>query len=81
MALTKSIVNDKFEIVGAHKHLQIRAATIVAEDGVELSRSFHRRVLTPEANISGENAEIQGIANAVWTDAVKAAWAAFQAAD
>lgn len=80
MALTKSIINDKFEIVGEYKHLQIREATAVNEDGVELSRSFHRRVLTPDADISGETAEIQSIANAVWTDEVKAAWTAFQAA-
>jgi hypothetical protein len=81
MAITKSILNDQFEIVGAHKHLHIRQATIVLEDGVELSRSFHRRVLTPDATITSEDAEIQGIANAVWTDAVKAAWTAFQAED
>ena len=80
MTLTKSIINDKFEIVSEYKHLQIREATAISEDGVELSRSFHRRILTPDVDISGETAEIQGIANAVWTDEVKAAWAAHQAA-
>ena len=80
MALTKSIVDDKIEIAGEYKHLQIRTATVISEDDMELSRSFHRRVLTPDVDISGETAEIQGIANAVWTDEVKAAWAAFQAA-
>ena len=80
MALTKSIINDKFEIVGEYKHLQIREATAVNEDRGELSRSCHRRVVTPDADISGETAEIQSIANAVWTDAVKAAWIEFKAA-
>ena len=80
MALTKSIINDKFEIVSEYKHLQIREATIVSEDGVELSRSFHRRILTPDVDISGESDEIKNILNAVWTDLVKSAWAAHQAA-
>ena len=78
MAITKATADDKIEIVGDHKHLNIRTATIVAEDGTELSRSFHRRVITPDADVSGESAEIQGIAAAVWTDEVKAAWQTFQ---
>ena len=78
MALTKATTDDKIEIVGDYKHLNIRTATIVAEDGTELSRSFHRRVITPDADVSGESAEIQSIAAAVWTDEVKAAWQPFQ---
>jgi hypothetical protein len=78
MALSKTIVDDKIEIVGDYKHLQVRTATVVSEDGNELSRSFHRRVITPDADVSGESAEIQGIAAAVWTDEVKAAWQTFQ---
>ena len=78
MALNKITVDDKIEIVGDYKHIQVRTATIVEEDGTELSRSFHRRVLTPDADVSGESAEIQGIASAVWTDAVKTAWTSFQ---
>jgi hypothetical protein len=78
MAITKAIVDDKIEIVGDYKHLQVRTATIVSEDGTELSRSFHRRVITPDADVSGESAEIQGIAAAVWTDEIKAAWQTFQ---
>ena len=78
MALTKEVKCDKYEIVGDFKHIQCRTATIVKEDGVELSRSFHRRVLTPEMDVSGEDAEIKGVAAAVWTDAVKEAWAEFQ---
>ena len=78
MALTKTTTDDKIEIVGDYKHLNIRTATIVAEDGTELSRSFHRRVITPDADVSGESAEIQSIAAAVWTDDVKSAWQTFQ---
>ena len=78
MALSKTIVDDKIEIVGDYKHLQVRTATVVDEDGTELSRSFHRKVLTPDMDVSGESAEIQGIAAAVWTDEVKAAWQTFQ---
>ena len=78
MALEKTIVDDKIEIVSDYKHLQIRTATVVSEDGTELSRSFHRRVITPDADVSGESTEIRGIAAAVWTDEVKAAWQTFQ---
>ena len=81
MALTKEVRCGKYEIVGRFKHIQCRTATIVKEDGVELSRSFHRRVLTPDMDVSGEDAEIKGMASALWTDEVKAAWAAKQAAD
>ena len=80
MALGKTTTDDKIEIVGDYKHLNIRTATIVAEDGTELSRSFHRRVITPDADVSGESAEIQSIAAAVWTDDVKSAWQTFQEA-
>ena len=78
MALEKTTVDDKIEIVSDYKHLQIRTATVVSEDGKELSRSFHRRVLHPDDDVSGESAEIRGIAAAVWTDQVKSAWQTFQ---
>ena len=81
MALEKEIICDRYEIVGRHKHIQCRTATIVKEDGVELSRSFHRRVLTPDMDVSGEDAEIKGMASALWSDEVKAAWAEKLAAD
>jgi hypothetical protein len=80
MALTKEVKIDKLEIVGDFKHVQCREATIVSEDGVELSRSFHRHVLTPDSDISAEPQETQDICNAVWTDEVKSAWTAFQEA-
>tara|TARA_Y100000296_G_scaffold39077_1_gene45167 strand:- start:112 stop:378 length:267 start_codon:yes stop_codon:yes gene_type:complete len=79
MALTKEIKCDKIEIVGDYKAIQCRQATIVSEDGKELSRSFRRHVLHPDSDISGEPQETQDICNAVWTDAVKADWATFQA--
>ena len=81
MALSKEVRCDKYEIVGRFKHIQCRTATIVKEDGVELSRSFHRRVLTPDADVSSESDEIKGMASALWTDEVKAAWAAKLVAD
>ena len=73
MAITKATADDKIEIVGDYKHVNIRTATIVSEDGTELSRSFHRRVITPDMDVSGESAEIRSIAAAVWTDQVKSA--------
>ena len=81
MALTKEVRCDKYEIVGRFKHIQCRTATIVKEDGVELSRSFHRHVLHPDADVSGESDEIKALASALWTDEVKAAWAEKLAAD
>ena len=87
MALTKEITQDKIEVVSASKHIQVRTKTAVLEDGVELSSNFHRHVVTcissakndddswthTDTDISGESAEVQAIATAVWTDAVKAA--------
>ena len=78
MDLSKEVINDKYEVVSIYKHIQVRTATVVKEDDVELSRSFHRRVLTPDMDVSGEDAEIKGMATAVWTDAVKEAWFLFQ---
>ena len=78
MAITKTIEVDKIEIVGEHKALQVRTATIIKEDGAEISRSRHRHVLHSDMDISGEDAEVQAVANAVWTDDVKAAWKTFQ---
>ena len=78
MALIKEVKVDKIEIVGDYKAVQCREATIISEDGVEISRSFHRHVLQPDSDISGEPQETQDICNAVWTDEVKAAWATYQ---
>ena len=92
MAITKEVKQDKIEIVGEFKKIHVRTATIIKEDGVELSRSFHRHVLQPfssskdsdgkwthtATDISGEHASVQAICNAAWTDDVKAAWKTFQ---
>ena len=80
MALTKEIRYD-YEIRSIHKHINERRRTAVLEDGEELSFSYHRRVLTPEMDVSGESDEIKGMASALWSDEVKAAWAEKQAAD
>ena len=84
MAITKEIVEDKIEVVGDYKNVQIRTATVIKEDGKELTRSFHRKVLEcisssydgsswthTDTDISGESTEVQGICNAVWTTTVK----------
>ena len=78
MALTERTVEDKIEIVGDYKHIQVRTATIIERDGEEISRSFHRHALAPDADISGESSEVQAVCNAVWTQDVKDAWAAAQ---
>ena len=71
--ITKETIEDKIEIVGDYKAVQVRTATVISEDGVELSRSFHRHTLNCLDDISGESAEVQAICNAVWTDAIKEA--------
>ena len=76
MALEKIITQDRIEIVGDYKHIQVRTKTAVMEDGVELSASYHRHSIAPDADITGESAEVQAICNAVHTQAVKDAYAA-----
>ena len=78
--LTERTVEDKIEIVGDYKHIQVRTATVIERDGVEISRSFSRHVVAPDADITGETPEVQAIAAAVHTDEVKAAYAAHLAA-
>ena len=87
MALTKVVTEDKIEIVSDYKSIQVRTATVIKEDGIEITRSFFRHVLDcvssvknnddswthSDTDVSGESAEVQAIATAVWTDAVKAA--------
>ena len=80
MALTKVVTYD-YEVRTEYKHIQERQRTAIVEDGSELSFSYHRRVLTPDADVSSESDEIKGMADALWTDAVKEAWAAKLAAD
>ena len=80
MALTKVITQDKIEIVGDYKHVQVRTCTKVLEDGVELSSGFHRHVVSAGDDYSAESAEVQAICAAVHSDAVVAAYAAHVAA-
>lgn len=79
MAITKETQIAKIEVVGDYKAVQIATDTVIKEDGVELSRSRHRKVVHPDQDITGEDAEVQAVCNAVWTQAVKDAWTAFQA--
>jgi hypothetical protein len=85
MSITKETVEDKIEIVGDYKSIQVRTATVIKEDGVELTRSFSRKVLDcvssvqnaddswthTDTDVSGESTEVQGIATAVWTTEIK----------
>jgi len=86
MAITKTLENDKIEVVNKW-NIQVRTATVIKEDGKELTRSFHRKVITPgtlddsdnlvNTDISGEDADVQAICNAAWTSQVKTDYTAF----
>jgi hypothetical protein len=75
MAITKETIQDKIEIVGDYKHIQVRTATIIKEDGVELSRSFHRHVVSPDSDSSNESADVKALVAQFHTDAIKTAYA------
>ena len=91
MALSESIEYDKIEVVGQYKHVQVRKATVIKKDDVELTRSFERYVLNSgsldasdnlvDTDLSGEPAEVSAICTAAWTDAIKTAWKAKLIAD
>ena len=91
MALSESIEYDKIEVVGIYKTVQVRKATVIKKDDVELTRSFERYVLHPgslddsdnlvDTDLSAEPTEVSAICNAVWTTDVKAAWKAKLIAD
>ena len=91
MALTKTVEVDQVEVVGPYKHVQVRTATIIKEDGTELNRSYHRKALDPGSldgsnnlvnrDISGKTSEVQGICNTVWTSTIKDSWKAKLIAD
>ena len=90
MALTKTTENDKIEVVSKW-NVQVRTATVIKEDGKELTRSFHRKAIVPgtldasdnlvDTNISGEDADVQAICNAAWTNQVKTDFTAFLVAN
>ena len=84
MAITKRTEEDKIEVIGQFKHIQVRTATVIEEDGVELSRSFSRHVVAPDVSgdeLAAQSAEVQAISAAVHSDAVKTAYAAHLAAN
>ena len=74
MAITKRTEEDKIEVVGEFKMIQVRTATIIEEDGVELSRSFHRHVIAPDSDSSGESADVKAMVAQFHTDTIKAAY-------
>ena len=74
MALSETTEYDRIEVVTKWRHVQVRKATVIKKDGVELARSFHRHVLHPNDDISGEPNDVVAVCNAVWTDEVKDAW-------
>jgi len=78
MALTEETIQDKIEIVGAFKHVQVRTAVVIKRDGTEISRGYSRHVVAPDISaddLANESTEVQAICNAVHTDAIKAAYA------
>lgn len=81
MALSESTLQDKIEIVdcGAWKMIQVRTATIISRDGTEISRSFHRHVVSPTDDVSSESADVQALATQFFTDEAKSAYTAAQA--
>ena len=78
MALTEETLQDKIEVVGDYKIVQVRTATVIKKDGKEISRSFHRHVVAPNISaddLANESTEVKAICNAVHTDAIKTAYA------
>ena len=78
MALSK-VEKDDYEVRGEYKNINVRTKTSIMEDGAEISFKYHRKVLTPDMDVSEESAEIQALAGALWTDEIKKAWADKQA--
>ena len=80
MALTERTIIDKYEVVGLYKHIQCRHATIIERDGLEISRSYHRHVIAPSDDVTGEPQEVQSLVALMHTPEVIAAYAAHLAA-
>ena len=80
MAITKRTEEDKIEVVGPFKNIQVRTVTIIEEDGVELSRSYHRHVISPDSDSSGESADVKAMVAQFHTDSVKKAYADYKKA-
>ena len=75
MALTERTIVDLIEVVETN-HIQVRTANIVERDGVQIAKSFHRHILAPGSDVSGEDSKVQSIASAIWTDEVITAYQA-----
>jgi len=75
VALTEETVEDKIEVVGNFKHIQVRTATVIKKDGAEISRTFHRHVVAPDSDISNESDDVKKLAAEFHTDEIKTAWA------
>ena len=75
MAITKEIIQDKIEVVGNFKHIQVRTATVIKENGKEISRSYHRHVVAPDSDSSKESADVKAMVKQFHTDEVKKAYA------
>jgi hypothetical protein len=78
MALTENSNIDKIEVAN-NWNIQVRQVTVIERDGEFVSRTFHRWVLTPDSDISGQEQKVQDICNAAWTDEVKTAYETFKA--
>jgi len=78
MAITKTYTVDKIEVVGTYKIIQVKQLLVISENGQEISRNAHRYVLTPDADITNQPADVQAICNTAWTQEVKDAWNTFK---
>ena len=74
MAITKEVKQDKIEIVGEFKKIHVRTATVIKEDGVELSRSFHRHIISPNSDSTNESADVKALVTQFHTNEVKKAF-------
>ena len=75
MALTEKTIIDKIELI-ENNSIQVRTAIVIEKDGTELTRTFHRHVVAPGADITNEDPKVQAIANAIWTEEIIAAYSA-----
>ena len=75
MAITKEEVQDQLEVVGEFKHIQVRTATVIKEDGIEISRTYQRHIVSPDSDSTNESADVKAMVAQFHTDAVKKAYA------
>ena len=75
MGITKETVQDKFEVVGDFKYIQVRTATVIKEDGIEISRTYQRHIISPDSDSSNESDDVKAMVAQFHTDAVKKAYA------